>query len=79
MALGALDSIPDTDGGGWKSSNQAFHSGMWWEAEKQLHNLKHKRLMLEMRRSLFPMRSAQQQSGGPDRLGCLPHWEGFPL
>jgi len=38
---------------------------VWREGERQQHKLKHGRLRLEIRSSLFPRRTAQQWSWGP--------------
>lgn len=59
----------------WMSHSWALHSGVWWEGESQQHKLKHKRLRLEIRWSLSPMRTAQWWRQGPGRLGCLQPWE----
>lgn len=63
MALGAPNSIPHTDRRdrkGWRRCSRALYSGACQEDERQQHKLKHERPRLEIRRSLFPMRTAQQ-------------------
>lgn len=56
---------------GWRRCSWALHSIVWWDGERQQHKLKYGRLRLEIRRNLFPMRTAQWWGWGPGRLRCL--------
>ncbi|CAN0313289.1 unnamed protein product, partial [Bubo scandiacus] len=59
---------------GWKRRSWVLHSSAWWEAKRQQHKLKQKQLRLEIRRGVFPMRTAQQWGWGPGKFGCLLYW-----
>uniref|UniRef100_A0A8C4U948 Uncharacterized protein n=1 Tax=Falco tinnunculus TaxID=100819 RepID=A0A8C4U948_FALTI len=53
---------------GWRRCSCVHHSS---DGRRQQHKLQHERLRLDMRRRLFPVRSAQQWGWGPGRLGSL--------
>lgn len=59
VTLRAPSSIPSISRRGWRRCSQALHRGVWWEGERQQQKLKHERLRLELRRSLFPMRRTE--------------------
>lgn len=60
MALRAPSSIPGTNRSGWRSLSWNGHTGAWWEGTRQWHELKCKRISLEIREKPFPPRTAQQ-------------------
>lgn len=65
MALRAPSSIPGTNRSGWRSLSWNGHTGAWWEGTRQWHELKCKRISLEIGKSLFPrgQPSSEEETG----------------
>lgn len=56
---------------GWRRAGPFTAVHAWVESKRQWHKLEHKRLRLEARRNLFPMRMVQQWDWGAGSLCCL--------